>query len=59
MTHNRLDFEILHQTYLTEGLLHSGIIIAKRRNAYAIPERVAHLLDTLTAHEIANQLLYV
>ena len=31
----------------------------KRRNPYEIAERVAMLLDTLTADEIANQLLYI
>jgi len=38
---------------------HAGILIAKRRNPYQIAERVAILLDTLTADEISNQLLYI
>lgn len=59
LTHNRLDFEKLNTTYLTNNQTHAGIIIAKRRNVYEIAERVAILLDTLTADEIANQLFYV
>lgn len=59
LTHNRLDFEKLHNTYLSIDQPHAGILIAKRRNPYEIAERVAILLDTLTADEIANQLFYV
>ncbi len=59
LTHNRLDFEKLHTNYLTNNKSHAGILIAKRRNPYEITERVAILLDTLTADEIANQLLYL
>ncbi len=59
LTHNRLDFEELHTNYLVNSQLHAGILIAKRRNSYEIAERVAILLDTLTADEIANQLLYI
>jgi predicted nuclease of predicted toxin-antitoxin system len=59
LTHNRLDFEQLHTNYLINGQEHRGILIAKRRNSYEIAERIAILLDTLTADEIANQLLYI
>ncbi len=59
LTHNRVDFERLHLEYMTEGRQHSGIIVAPQNNAYEIAQRVAILLNTLTADEIANQLLYV
>ncbi len=59
LTHNRVDFELLHAEYVTGGRQHSGIIIATRTSAYTIAGRVATLLDTLTADEITNQLLYV
>lgn len=59
LTHNRLDFDKLHTDYLTNHQTHAGIMIAKRRNAYEIAEWVAIIIDTLTADEIANQLLYV
>ncbi|HSF74929.1 MAG TPA: DUF5615 family PIN-like protein [Microcoleus sp.] len=59
LTHNRVDFERLHLDYITEGKQHSGIIVIPQKNAYEIAQRVAILLNTLTADEIANQLLYV
>lgn len=59
LTHNRLDFEKLHTNYLLNNQAHAGILVAKRRNPYEIAERVAILLDTLTADEIANQLFYI
>jgi len=59
LTHNRIDFEKLHTSYLLNDQAHAGILVAKRRNPYEIAERVAILLDTLTADEIANQLLYL
>jgi len=59
LTHNRLDFEELHTDYVVNSQTHAGILIAKRRNVYEIAERAAILLDTLTADEIANQLLYI
>jgi predicted nuclease of predicted toxin-antitoxin system len=59
LTHNRLDFEQLHATYITQSKRHAGIIIASRRNPHEIARRVSILFDSLTADEIANQLLYV
>ena len=59
LTHNRVDFERLHLEYMTAGRSHSGIIVIPQKNAYEIAQRVAILLNTLTADEIANQLLYV
>ncbi|MGI2904698.1 hypothetical protein [Tolypothrix sp. VBCCA 56010] len=45
--------------YLINSQPHAGILIAKRRSSYEIAERIAILLDSLTADEIANQLLYI
>jgi uncharacterized protein with PIN domain len=59
LTHNRVDFERLHLEYMTAGWEHSGIIVIPQKNAYEIAQRAAILLNTLTADEIANQLLYV
>ncbi|WP_333467767.1 hypothetical protein [Microcoleus sp. herbarium12] len=44
---------------MTAGWEHSGIIVVPQKNAYEIAQRAAILLNTLTADEIANQLLYV
>jgi hypothetical protein len=59
LTHNRRDFEQLHLNYLSDSKYHYGILIAKRRDPYEVAERIAILLDTLTADEIANQLFYL
>ncbi len=58
-THNREHFEQLHREYLDAGKRHFGIIVGSRRNVYELARRIAKLLDTLTAGEIENQLLYV
>jgi len=59
VTHNRVDFERLHQERLASGRAHFGIIVAARRSPYEIARRLAMLLNTLTADEIENQLLYI
>jgi predicted nuclease of predicted toxin-antitoxin system len=59
VTHNRDDFVELHKHYLANGTSHMGIIVTGPRRPREIAERIAHLLDTLTADEIAGQLFYV
>ena len=60
ITHNRRDFEMLHQTYLDQAQLHMGIIIVKRRpNDAHIVSKLLDILNTNTADEICNTLLYV
>lgn len=60
LTHNRRDFESLHQAALDEQRDHAGIIIANRRASDAdLARRVLKLLDLFTADEIKNQLLYI
>lgn len=59
ITHNRLHFEALHQAYILAGDEHFGIVVATRRSPYEIVNRLAVLLDTLTAEEFMNQLLYI
>ncbi len=59
VTYNRVDFEKLHLAYMSDQKQHSGIIICPEKTAYEVVERIVIILDTLTADEIANQLLYV
>ena len=59
LTHNRSDFESLHKVWLEAELTHAGIMIASRRVTHELARRVAVILDSLTADEIAGQLLYV
>ena len=59
VTHNRADFEVLHQSYLAENRTHWGIIIAVRRPPYQVGVRLLRILDSVTADEFQNQLVYV
>jgi len=59
-THNRLHFEEQHRKYLESGHTHYGIIVAKRRPKDAeVVARLLHLLNNVTAEEIANQIRYI
>lgn len=59
LTHNRIDFEALAQTYFTAGQAHHGIIIAVRRSPYEIARRLFTILNHVTADEMRNQLRYI
>jgi len=60
VTHNRYDFEQLHQRYLSEGHEHHGIISAKRRSSdAAVVIKLLALLNDVTAEDMINQLRYV
>lgn len=59
LTHNRLDFEQLHLQYIETQRPHFGIMLAVRRPVYQVAANVATILNSLTADEIENQLLYV
>lgn len=59
LTHNRGDFELLHQKYMTTGQHHYGIIIAIRRPVYVIARRLLSILNQVTADEMEDQLCFV
>jgi predicted nuclease of predicted toxin-antitoxin system len=59
VTHNLREFEVLHNSFLSSRQSHGGIIIASAKSLYRLADRLAKLFDTLTADEIANQVLYV
>lgn len=59
VTHNRNDFVSLHTQYINENREHLGIVVAIQRRPGEVAGRIAHLLDTYTADEIAGQLFYV
>jgi hypothetical protein len=58
LTHNRADFELLHQQYLAEGRHHDGII-ATRHTPYEIVRRLLLILNDVTADEMRDQLRYI
>jgi predicted nuclease of predicted toxin-antitoxin system len=59
VTHNRIDFELLAAKYFSEALIHAGIIIAVRRPAAELVQRLLKVLDRLTADEMKNLLIYI
>lgn len=60
VTHNRLDFKRLHQSYLVEGREHHGIIVAKRRSSdSAVVIKLLALLNEVMADDMIDQLRYV
>ena len=59
LTHNRADFEALHQAYIASGRHHAGILIAVRHPAYEIVRRLLFILNAVTADEMQNQARYL
>jgi uncharacterized protein with PIN domain len=60
LTHNRCDYELLHEAALREPRSHSGILIANRRASdFELARRIMLVLDTFTADELTNQLIYL
>ena len=60
LTHNRCDFEQLHEAALRDQRPHAGILIASRRASdFELARRIMTVLDTFTAEEATNQLFYV
>lgn len=49
----------LHEQYFIKEEAHFGILIAIRRTAHELAERVAARLNLLTADEMEGQLLFV
>jgi hypothetical protein len=58
VTHNRKHFVALAAEYHRTNRVHCGIIVAFRREPQEIALRLAQLVNTLTASEMRNQLLY-
>ena len=59
VTHNRSDFEKLAQEYFEAKKQHFGIIIAVRHPYQEIVRRLLLILDSTTADEMENQIVYV
>lgn len=60
LTHNRCDFEWLHEAALREQRPHAGILIANRRASdFDLARRIMTVLNTFTAEDVTNQLLYL
>jgi predicted nuclease of predicted toxin-antitoxin system len=58
-THNHGDFENLATAYIATSRHHAGIIIASRRKPNEMAARLLMILDSVTAEEMRDQLLYI
>ncbi|MCW5959981.1 MAG: DUF5615 family PIN-like protein [Pyrinomonadaceae bacterium] len=59
VTHNRYDYEKLAQSYFEKNHDHCGIIIAVQRSPREIANAILKILDTHSADQIKNQILYI
>jgi len=59
VTHNRVDFEKLVQSYFDLGQMHYGVIFAVRRSPQKIAQRLFVILNQVTSDEIKNQVRYI
>jgi len=59
LTHNRIDFENLAREYFEQGRIHYGIIVAVRNPYQEIVRRLLAILNSTTADEMENQILYI
>ena len=59
VTHNRIDFEALVQTYFEAEQMHYGMIFAVRRSPQEIAQRLLVILNQVTADDMQNQVRYI
>jgi hypothetical protein len=60
LTHNRVDYELLHAEALQAHQPHAGILVANRRASdFDLARRIMILLNRFTAEDVVNQLLYL
>lgn len=59
LTHNRIHFESLVESYHAAGQSHAGVIIAVRRPPHELTRRLLRLIDQVTADEMENQICYI
>ncbi|MGK7925888.1 MAG: DUF5615 family PIN-like protein [Spirulina sp.] len=59
VTHNRVDFEILAQSYFDSGKTHSGIILAFRNTPQEITRKLLIILNNVMAEEMCDRIRYL
>jgi len=59
LTHNRVDFEALARRYFETGQTHYGIIVAARHPPFEIAQRLLLILNSITADEMQNLIVYI
>lgn len=59
VTHNRVDFEHLHEEHLAEGRSHSGIIVAAQRRYLGVTrDCIVNLLNRFDRDQLRDGLFY-
>lgn len=59
LTHNRVDFEKIAQEHFASNKTHYGVIIAARHPPREIVQKLLKILNTFTADEMKNQIIYI
>jgi predicted nuclease of predicted toxin-antitoxin system len=59
LTHNAQDFAPLAELHFQRNHPHAGIIVARQFEKGELLQRILHLLESLTADELANTLRFV
>jgi hypothetical protein len=60
LTHNRVDYEVLHAEALRDHQPHAGILIANRRASdFELARRIMTVLNRFTPEELTNNLLHI
>ena len=59
LTHNRVDFQRLHREWLACGMIHAGILVARRRLPHESAARAGRLLTRLSPQDLRNQLFFL
>ncbi len=58
-THNRVDFEQLHNQWVEIGKNHAGIIVARRRLPAELATRIGRLLTLLALNDFPGQIFHI
>ena len=59
LTHNHIDFERIAQEHFASDQIHYGLIIAARHSPQEIAQKLLKTLNTFTADEMINQIIYI
>ena len=59
LTHNRVHFQALADDFLASGRSHAGMILAFRKPTRELADKVLLVLNTLTADEMRDNVVYL
>lgn len=59
LTHNVKDFPRIHHEFMTRGISHKGIVVAKQVPVGEIVKKFLHLASVLSAEDMVNRLEYL